>query len=189
MPRLRNVSSRIRTPRRQTGWGGGPASGTDGAAGSLITVSSSVLGSVVSTPTIDGLTLVRTRGEFMFRLLTASVAGDGYFGAVGLAIFNDTALAAGVGSVNTPITDEAWDGWLWHRYFACLAQGAITAAGSSLSAGQQEGVSAAVRVEVDSKAMRKIPVGMSLAVVLQVTEDATAVGVWSFNSRTLSKLP
>ncbi len=120
---------------------------------------------------------------------TATAVGDGFFGAVGVGVFTDAAIVAGVASLNLPITDEFWDGWLWHSYFACLTTGQISAAGVSLSGGQTNNVTAAVRMEVDSKAMRKVPVGQSLAVVLQVTEDVTAVANWNFNSRVLAKLP
>jgi len=187
--RLIRGRSVIRSPRRQTGWGGGPASAANGGGSTVFTTSSSQVGAVVSTPSIDGLTIVRVRGDFLFRLLTASAVSDGFFGAVGLALFNDTAIAIGITALNTPITDEGWDGWMWHHYFSCIATGQISAAGASVSGGQQDNVAAAVRIDVDTKAMRKIPVGMSLAVVVQVTVNDTANGQYHFNSRVLTKLP
>jgi len=184
----RSVLSRP-SPRRQTGWSGGPASETNGAAGLTLSASGSVLGTIISVPNLDGLTIVRIRGEFVFWLITATADRDGFFGAVGIGIFNDNALTAGVASVQTPIADEGWDGWMWHRYFGCISAGQISAAGVALSGGQVGPVTHGVRVEVDSKAMRKIPTGMSLAVVLEVNEAPTATATWMFNSRVLTKLP
>jgi len=189
MPRSRVRGSLVRSSRRQTSWGAGPKSETNGAVAPTISASSQAVGAVAASPASDGLTLIRLRGEFLFRLVTATAVGDGYFGAVAMGIFTDAALTIGITALQTPITDETWDGWMWHQYFTCVAQGQISAAGVSLSAGQQDATTAAVRIEVDSKAMRKIPVGMSLAVVLEVTQDATATALWNFNTRSLTKLP
>ncbi len=178
-----------RSPPRQTGWGVGPKSNPLGAISSTFSATGSQLGGLVAVPTIDGITIIRLRGEFLFKLLTATAAGDGFFGAVGVGLFTDAAVAVGVSAIQTPIANEDWDGWMWHRYFSCIAGGQISAAGVSLSGGQAAATAAAVRVEIDSKAMRKIPVGMSLSAVVEVTEDATATGAWWMNSRTLSKLP
>ena len=184
-----NRSRLVRTStRRKTGWGTGPKSATDGG-GADISASGSFIGAIGASPASDGITLVRLRGEFLFYLATSTALNNGYFGAVGVGIFTDAAVAIGVTAVNTPISTEEWDGWLWHRYFSALSAGAISAAGASLSGGQSDDVKAALRVEVDSKAMRKIPVGMTMAVVVQVTEIGSATARWHFNSRTLSKLP
>ena len=192
MARLRQGRSLIRTPRRQTAWGGGPKSAANGAAGPALSASAAVLGSIISAPTSDGVTLIRTRGMFMFKLRTADAVFTKSIIEIinlGIGIFNDQALVAGVASLNSPLTDEFWDGWLWHQYFSVFSTGAISAAGASVSGGQQDALAAAYRTEVDSKAMRKVPVGQSLAVVLETAETGTAVGDWYFNTRVLSKLP
>ena len=190
MAHLRRGGSRIQIPRRQTSWSPGPKSETNGGAAAQLTATGSALGAIIAVPGSDGLTLVRLRGEFLFRLDTAVGLGDGFFGAVGVGIFNDAALTVGgVTSLQTPITNEDWDGWLWHQYFAVTAADAIVAAAAANAPGQSHNVTAAVRVVVDSKAMRKVPVGQSIAVVLQVTEVPTATATWFFNSRTLAKLP
>ena len=149
----------------------------------------SALGGIVGQPASDGITIVRLRGEFLFRLRTASAPGSGFHGAIGIGIFTDAAVAVGVSALNTPITDETWDGWMWHRYFACHAEDAIAAAGASNEPNQGLSTFGTVRVEMDSKAMRKIPVGMSLSVVIEVIEVTVATAIWQFNSRSLVKLP
>ena len=173
--------------RRKTGWGAGPKTGTGGLP-LAVSASGISLGGNVGVPTIDGLTLVRLRGELLIRLLTASSLDDGFFGAVGVGIFTDAAIAVGVSAVNSPIAEEFWDGWLWHQYFSVLAPG-VVGTGAATADNQSNSTSAAVRIQVDSKAMRKFPVGMSLAVVLEATEQGGATMAWGFNSRTLAMLP
>jgi len=188
MPRRSRLSV-SRGPRRQTSWGAGPKSAANGGPGTKFTGTAGVLGSIVAAATLDGITLVRTRGEFLFYLDTAANLDDGFHGAIAIGIFNDQATIAGVASLQTPLTDETWDGWLWHQYFSCFSAGGISAAGVSLSGGQSDAAKAAVRVEVDSKAMRKFQVGQDMAVVIEVVEVGDATASWTFNSRTLFKLP
>ena len=187
MARLRQSRSLVRTgSRRKTSWGAGPKTGTAGLP-VVIAATGVQLGGVTSVPTADGTTLVRLRGEMLIRLLTASSLDDGFFGAVGVGIFTDAALAVGVTAVQSPITDEFWDGWLWHRYFTCIS-GGVVGTGAATADNQQGSTGMALRVEVDSKAMRKIAVGTALAVVYESTEQGGATLSWAFNSRTLSKL-
>ena len=63
------------------------------------------------------------------------------------------------------------------------------AGGASSENDMVEPVTAAVTFDIDTKAMRKIPDGMTLTGVIEVTEVGTAVLDWHVNSRTLAKLP
>ena len=171
--------------RRKTSWALGPKSNTDGATATTISTSIAVLGGVGAAAALDGITVVRLRGEFVFNLLTATAVGDGFFGAFGVGLARNPAFTAGAASVPMPIDEEFQENWLYHRYFACLANGQISAAGVSLSGGQN-GL-ASIRVEVDSKAMRKLNIGDTIYAAVQVTENATATANWSFNSRMLVK--
>ena len=188
MGHSRQSTSRSRSLRRKVGWGTGPKTGVSGAALGFSS-SGSQIGAIGAAPGSDGITVIRLRGEMLVYLDTASALDEGFHGAVGVGIFTDAAVAVGVTAVNLPITDEGWDGWLWHNYFSLFSAGAISAAGVSVSGGQSDALKAAIRIEVDSKAMRKIPVGMTMAVVLERLEVGTATARWNFNSRTLSKLP
>jgi len=173
--------------RRKVGWGTGPKSGTSGAPIQGISGSGSNIGTIGATPSSDGITLVRLRGMTHLFLATSGGVGQGFHGAIGVGIATDPAVAIGVSAVPTPITEEVWDGWLWHTYFSLTAAGAITAAGAALSwSGEGE---SAVRIVVDSKAMRKIAVTETIYCVIEVVEIGAATLDWSFNSRTLSKLP
>jgi len=181
--------SLTRSPPRQTGWGVGPKSLASGGPGTKFTGTAAVLGNIVSVPASDGITLIRLRGSFMAYLNSAVNLDDGFSGAVGVGIFNDQALTAGIASIQTPITEEGWDGWLWHSYFSLYSADAIATAGVALAPNQSDALKAAIRIDVDSKAMRKVPVGMEIAVVIEAFEVGDAVMSWSFNSRTLAKLP
>ncbi len=187
------VSSRSRFPRtfargqrRKTSWALGPKSSTSGGQTS-VSASVAQLGGIGASAALDGITVVRIRGEFVFQLLTASALQEGFHGAFGIGLARSPAFTAGIASLPTPITDEFQDNWLYHRYFSCIANGGISAAGVSLSAGQQDATSAALRVEVDSKAMRKMNIGDVIYCSVEVIEAGSATGAWAFNSRMLVK--
>ena len=136
---------------RPTGrtWDIGPGStGING--GSIdITGNGSILGSGVS-PTTDKLTIMRTRGEL---LITADIDAitEGAHLAVGLGIVTADAFAVGRTAVPSPIADEGWDGWYWHSYV--MIGGAVN---TTDVVGSAQLGSSIWRVEIDSKAMRKI---------------------------------
>jgi len=174
------ANSRGRTfragPRRKTTWFGGPG-GTVETSFSASGVA--FVGSAV-TPAAgqeDG-TIVRTRGLVDIFLNDGVTSdGDGYFGAVGIGLATAAAVAAGVASVPTPITELFWDGWLWHSFFS--VHGSATDAGSP---------SRAQRLVIDSKAMRKFETGMAVFMAAEVVERGTAaLEIYSF-SRQLCKL-
>ena len=100
------------------------------------------------TAPAQNLTLLRTRGLFAINLISATAAGDGFFGAVGIYMATSKAFAAGIGSMLGPFADSNSDMWLWHSFFDVRA---ITATiGDGVNA-----ATAGMRVEIDSKAMRK----------------------------------
>ncbi len=166
--------------RRKSAWELGPGNQTQ------FTISSSqslIIGAGVS-PVVDGLTVVRLRGELLMYLSLATASLDGFSGAFGVGKGSASAFAVGVGSMETPIDDEAWDGWLYHRYFTLrspvlFSEGAAPggAAGTSI-----------LRVEVDSKAMRKLDIEDVIYAVVQVAETGTSNLRVTFNSRMLVKL-
>ena len=188
MARPRGFRSPIRTSvKRKSGWGLMPNTGAAGGGNQLISTTGSVaaLGGVVVL--LDGITLVRTRGELNLVLLTAAAQGDGFHGAFGIAKSTNSATAIGITALQTPISDETWDGWLYHRYFSLRAGGIINQ-GVSADEDQVNSVAAALRIEVDSKAMRKARADDAFYAALQVTEVGTATMGWNFNSRGLFKL-
>ena len=86
-----------------------------------------------------------------------NAASENVLGAVGCAVVEDTAVAVGIGSLPDPITDIADDFWF-------LFQGLH----SRISIRGTDGMTepAGHILEVDSKAMRKLPTGKSMIVVV-----------------------
>ena len=135
------------------------------------------------------MTIVRLRGQLLLYMSAATAAQDGFTGAVAVGIVRKQAFDIGVTAVPLPLDEEFWDGWMWYQYFSLKAADPIVAGAVSGEPNQVHNVSAGLRIEVDSKAMRKIPQNNALIVVIQALETGTAVLNWLFNSRTLSKLP
>jgi len=110
------------------------------------------------TPTVPGVTVRRIRG-FIHITSDQSGATEEQIGAVGVIKVTDNALAVGAGSIPGPITDEDDEGWMLFEPFAQISdmthQG--TVARGSLPP----------RLEVDSKAMRKVPDGYNLVVMIE----------------------
>ena len=171
-----------RSNRRKTAWELGPG----GTTVTAITSTSSVILGAGASPTEDGLTVVRTRGEFLAFLESATAEG-GFSGAFGIGKGSASAFAVGVGSMETPLDDEEWDGWLFHRYFTVKNPTVGTATATdqpNSSAG-----SGILRLEVDSKAMRKLDIEDVIYAAVQVVVTGTAQVLINFNSRLLVKLP
>ena len=183
-------SSRGRFPRNspvhRPFWAVGPETAGNGQP-IPITSSSAVLGGVSVGPVLDSLTLIRTRGSFSCHLEAATTQGDGFHGAIGIGMATLAAFTAGVASVPTPITEEDWDGWLYHQYFTINAGGPIAAATAADQQGVVNATIGALRQEVDSKAMRKIDIDSVFYFCIEVIEFGTAAMDFSFNSRMLFK--
>ena len=173
MARSRRGSHPV-SARRLTAWDEGPG---DSATDTLTGSGNSVLGSGAQ-PVVEGLTLVRVRGHFGLTLNAATAVGDGYTGALGICLVTNSAFAAGITSLPTPLTELSWDGWLYHTFFDIRA---------GLDVALQSNITR--QIEVDSKAMRKVPVDMTIAAILEVVEQGTAQIEVTFNSRILVKLP
>ena len=174
-----------RAQRRKTSWEIGPQTGTDGSA-QVLSSSAATIATGAVTPGLPGVTVIRTRGELLLVLKSASVVGAGFHGAFGIGIASAAAVAAGIGSVPTPITEEGSENWLYHRYFAVVSAGVVDGTASTDS---DPNTGAVLRVEVDSKAMRKFDDQLVIYAAIEVTEAGAATMDWYFNSRQLVKLP
>ena len=171
--------------RRRKGWEVGIG---QVAPQTAITGSSSVIVTSGLQPTIDGLTLLRTRGSLLYFLSLATAALDGFRGAFGIGIVTSAAFTAGAASVPTPITEQGWDGWLfWHRIDATAAS--PIAGGVSADADALLPLVAGERVEIDSKAMRKVAQDETIFAAIELVEVGTATFQWAVDSRMLFALP
>ena len=176
----------VQTTRRGNSWEFGP--GQVGAETPVTGTVSRILLTTISV-NVAGTTLVRIRGEFNYYLHAATATLDGYRGAFGIGIATQAAIASGAASVPTPITEQAWDGWLFWSMIEARAAGPIVQAAVSLESGQVNPVMAAHRTMVDTKAMRKLRVEDGIYACIEVTEVGTALMEVSLLSRMLVKLP
>ena len=160
--------------RRQSSWEPGPGGETSLIAGTVV----ELFGTSVQAAT-GGLTAVRLRGDLFVQLASNPAAiGDGYEGAMGVGIVSENAAGIGVTAVPAPLTDVRWDGWLYHRFFTV----------KGVSATLEDGPGASVRIDVDSKAMRKFNESDVMVAVLEVVERGTETVQATFQSRILLKL-
>ena len=128
--------------RRIVDWGVGPAT-----ADQAISASGTTLWNTGTVPSMN-LTLMRTRGLFSIRVLTAAAAGDGFFGAAGIFMATEDAFNQGAVAMLDPLSDSNSDMWIWHSFFDVRAITATIADGVNA-------VSVIHRIVIDSKAMRK----------------------------------
>ena len=167
-----------RGPRRKTAWQQGPE-----AVGFSLTATGSALWGATGASMASGreVTLVRTRGQAHIVMDAWDSVGAGFRGALGIAMATPEAIAVGITAVKTPLADVDWDGWLWHSMFDVRA---ITAAESEAT----NATSVHQRIEIDSKAMRKISDEMVLFGAVEVVEAGiSSVDIWA-NTRCLVKL-
>ena len=157
--------------RRKTGWEDGP-SGTTAA----IVASGKTLFAIGQTALIDGLTVVRTRGQCSFFVDQSPTAAIHMRYAFGIAKVSGAAFAVGVTAIPGPLADSEWDGWLFHKWGV-----------AGLEAGNVGGISAAF--EIDSKAMRKFAASDVMVGMIEVEETGAVSLVVDLDTRMLVKLP
>ena len=130
----------------------------------------------VFVPVTGGETVVRVRGLLGIRSDQAA-ATESQMGAYGICVVTAQAVSVGITAIPHPDTDGSWDGWLYHQYFAEHLQ-FISAVGVLPDMTR--------RIEVDSKAMRKVSEDDRLVFVV---ENSSASGMSLYDSfRVLSKL-
>ena len=112
-----------------------------------VTTTQSLVASVTVAEGVQMQTVMRTRGNLLVTAVPDSAADSGVL-ALGICVVRETAAAVGGLSLPGPIVDEGADFWLWHRYVGLADPAASAASGDSIGLN--------VRVEIDSKAMRKV---------------------------------
>ncbi len=158
------------TRRRQFGGRARPATDWGRVILPSVTVGAAtkaLLGSfALSNPGI-GETVRRTRGRFHVVSDQGSVT-EVQNGALGFIVVNDLALAAGAASIPGPVTDAADDGWFVWEGFSQVTQltvGVANAAGTM-----------SLLYEFDSKAMRKVADGFSIAIMFESLSQGLELG-------------
>ncbi len=111
-------------------------------------------------------TLMRSRGLIGGQLDTGAVE-ERVMIAMGIIIAQDTAIAAGSGSLPGPFT-EGDAPWLWHGHL-WLSSGAEAAV---------QDPALFQRLAVDSKAMRKVKASEGLVFVTEIAQVVDQAGTW-----------
>jgi len=120
-------------------------------------------------------TILRMRGNILLNFDAAADNSRQNIG-IGIGIISSDAFAAGVASVPDPLAESDYP-WLWWTVMPLVND--LQIAGESLQ------VCVAARVEIDSKAMRKVKPGQSLAVIYQTSAAVTATNIQQGNIRVL----
>ena len=175
-PRSGSRFPRIGGPKRLVSWEDGPEGVTV-----LSSVSSTVFPIAVAA-IVDGLTIIRIRGELNMALDTTGAVLEGFpLLAAGLAIVSENAAGVGVTAIPSPYTDKHWDGWMWHWSGSMYT---VTTAPTDA-----EGCAVA-RIVIDNKSMRKFKASDTLVGVIEAgSEVGTAQLQAVLNTRLLVKLP
>jgi hypothetical protein len=111
----------------------------------------------VAVPVVEGETIVRVRGHIGVKS-DQEAADEQYMGAVGFCIASDQAVAVGVGSLPTPYTDQDSELWFVHQYWM---------GGYDFQDATGFGTQPFSVFPFDSKAMRKMPSGTTLCVIVE----------------------
>ncbi len=110
-----------------------------------LTTTQLILASLVLSTT-SGETILRSRGMLFLRG-NPDAAGDDDVVGLGLIVVQSAAAAVGGASIPGPINDGDAD-WFWHQFVPLNSFG---------SAADDEAIGLNKYVEIDSKAMRKVP--------------------------------
>ncbi len=139
--------------RRETIWfQGGYTSNT------LASASSAVLSGILNAAALAlrPFTVVRTRGVYFVKS-DQTGATEAYESSMGMAVVSDQAAAIGVTAVPTPETDRASDAWF---VYESIADQFLFISGVGVQGGN-----VGRQLQFDSKAMRKVEDGFTIAVV------------------------
>ncbi len=119
-------------------------------------------------------TLLRSRGNVLVTAIPDAGADNGVVG-LGIVVANNPAITVGGVSLPGPLTDQGAD-WLWHFMVPLSAQGATAEAVNNIGT--------VMRVEIDSKAMRRVKDDQGLVLMAETTTalfpTVTVIGGWRF---------
>ena len=167
-----------RGARRETSWDSGPETGTNGGE-QQVTAAGTTVWTTAVVPVVEGATVVRTRGYVELRMVSIGTVGDGFNGALGLILVSNQAAAAGAAAIPRPFTDMNNEGWFWHQLFSLHPESTTVEQNASMS----------LVFEIDSKAMRKFPVGLTMVGVIEAANEVGAASMAMYGTtRVLVKL-
>jgi len=142
--------------RRLNAWVGPPEQG-------FVTVVTTGSTLISSLSVEEATTIIRTRG--MIAIQVAMGASLEVIGAVGIGIVSTEAFGIGITAIPTPYSDADWHGWLMWESFG-LAVDFDDATGSRFNT---------LRIDVDSKGMRKVAANETLVMIAESQTGAFQV--------------
>jgi len=168
----RRVQRFQRGPRRATDW-----SASSLQAGTTTVPASSAVLTQAFVPLPGGETVIRIRGSFGWQTDTPG-APEVQVGAYGIAVVTAQAVSVGITAIPHPVTDAAWGGWMYHHFIQSSNQN-FTNAGFAFGGFH--------RIEVDSKAMRKVDEDDRLVMVVENSSSSFGFEIMD-SFRLLSKV-
>ncbi len=162
--------------RRLTIWNAGPESS---ALQSITAAGNTIVDTGFEFVDVD--TIVRLRGELAMFLSAVVTIGDGFTRYdAGVGLVSADAFGVGVTAMPSPSLDKDWGGWLWHHSGGMIVGQETT----ELARGPMS----AIRIPIDSKAMRKVsPNQVIFGAVSTVAEVGAVTLVFSMGTRMLIK--
>ncbi len=127
-------------------------------------------------PVVETTTIIRLRGHLLAYMTGTALINAGYDVSFGICMVENRALS--VSAVPGPRDDQDWDGWILHRHFSLKSTGSASVDFQTTQ----------VRLELDSKAMRKARDNETLVGIIQMEEAGSADMSWSVQTRLLSML-
>ncbi len=141
--------------------------GFDQAA--ISTTQAELGGFTIGEGTIGDTTVLRVRGNILVAA-SPNAAADSDILGLGLIVVTESARTAGGAALPGPLNDVGNDGWFWHQFVPLDAV--------ILTAGIAELGGTVVRVEIDAKAMRRVPTDYAVVLVAELqTGDMGSVNV------------
>ncbi len=144
-----------RAAARRTTWEGATLADT-------VTSGASSFSTIVAEATLENVpnpTIVRIRGNILIRMAAQGAAATTGQLFMGIRLATASAIAAGIGSIETPANDIGSD-WLWWTVAGFHTGASAQIDNVAFGATSRD-------VLVDSKAMRKVGVNMGLIFVMQ----------------------
>ena len=169
----RSRFTRGNSQRRLTQWAATAAE----TAWTALAAATAILDSTFTVGSDSPETIVRIRGSFDVQS-DQLAAQEEPFGAIGIAIVSDQAVAIGVTAIPTPYTDAVSDLWMLHEFWSAPMTFGVDARGIA---------KIDQLLVLDSKAMRRISEDETLIVVVE-NGSAAAGAEYRLDLRILAKV-
>ncbi len=139
-----------------------------------ITTGASVVSTLITEATLEQSpvpTLVRIRGSCLLNIISSAAVPSSTLVVMGIKLASSAAVAGA--AVEVPFTQIGSD-WIWWKAIPL-----VLLTGGSVASPNGDGLNSNTRVEIDSKAMRKVKLNELLVFVVEnvVSESTTTVGV------------